>query len=100
MIPCILNKTAVTQETDHKYERFKTKFCSNLNYCCAKYCCIKSLSILTWIVELYVFGGKEPVTRVISCTNASALCFPKDACKKAWQKVGEVLLTKACLEYP
>ncbi len=65
MLPCVPNKTSVTQETDKNYAAFKTKFCANLNECCADWILNGTpLNFSSWMVGLFVFGECNPETRL------------------------------------
>ncbi len=71
MFPCVPNTTSVTQETDKKYAAFKTKFCANLNECCANRILYGTpLNFSLWMVGLFVFGGCNPETGLNKYSDA------------------------------
>ncbi len=98
VFPGIPNTISVTQETDRICGPFTTKFCSNLSECCYdRLFCGKLLSFAPWIFGLFVFGGCDPETGVDKYVDAFAGAFSKAQCIAAWEAVGAVPPTCACL---
>ncbi len=101
MYPCVPNTTAVMQETDQKYGAFKSYFRSNLSDACAdRLLYNKPLNFAPWIVGLFVFGGMDLETGVDRYRNAFVMSFTKEKCLAAWEMVGAIPPTRACLNDP
>ncbi len=99
LYPGVPNTTAVTQETDQNYGKFKSQFRTNLTLVVDKRVeKNKSVSLQPWLVGLIVFGGVDPVTEYELETSAFQVGFSVEECKRAWEKVGAAPLTKKCLD--
>ena len=100
LYPGVPNTTAVTQETDRNYGPFKTQFRLNLDAVVqARIRDGKSTSLQPWLVGLCVFGGRDPLTKLVIEMKDSAfeVGFSEDACIGAWEKIGAAPLTRKCL---
>ena len=100
LYPGVPNTTAVTQETDRNYGPFKTQFRLNLDAVVqARIRDGKSTSLQPWLVGLCVFGGRDPLTKLVIEIKDSAfeVGFSEDACIGAWEKIGAAPLTRKCL---
>ena len=98
LYPGVPNTTSVSQETDQNYGIFKSYFRRNLGKLTqhrieAK----KSVSFSPSLVGLLVFGGEDPETGMSDFHNAFEKGFSREKCLEAWEKVGAVPLTMACL---
>jgi hypothetical protein len=100
LYPCVPNTTAVTQETDRTYGKFKTSFRTNLELLVDE--CVtqdKSVKVQQYKLALLVFGGKDPETGLV-LPSAFEFGFGREECLVSWRKVGAALLTQACLKDP
>jgi hypothetical protein len=92
--PGIPNTTAVTQETDQNYGPFKTQFLKNLKRVSdARIMGDLHLSLPPYLVGLIVFGGVDPVSKVVVSDSAFELAFSKERNCEVWKKVGAAPLT-------
>jgi hypothetical protein len=92
------NTTAVTQETDQNYGPFKTQFTKNLKKISdARIMGDLPTSLPPWLVGLLVFGGMDPVSKVVVSESTFDVAFSKDRTCEVWKKVGAAPLTRACL---
>jgi hypothetical protein len=94
------NTTAVTQETDRTYSKFKSQFRKNLEllvYESVKQG--KSVAVPQYKHVLLVVGGEDPDTK-LELPSAFEMGFSREACKASWTKVGAAPLTRACLNDP
>ena len=97
--PGVPNTTAVTQETDQNYGPFKTQFTKNLKKISdARIMGDLPTSLPPWLVGLLVFGGMDPVSKVVVSESAFDVAFSKDRNCEVWKKVGAAPLTRACLQ--
>ena len=97
--PGVPNTTAVTQETDQNYGPFKTQFTKNLKKISdARIMQDLSTSLPPWLVGLLVFGGIDPVSKVVVSESAFDIAFSKEPNCEVWKKVGAAPLTRACLQ--
>ena len=98
--PCVPNTTAVTQETDRTYGKFKTQFRKNLELLVDK-CVEKEMSVKVpqYKLCLLVFGGEDPDTKLV-LPSAFDKGFGRNECLSAWAKVGAAPLTRKCLKDP
>lgn len=99
LYPGVPNTTAVTQETDRNYGKFKSQFRTNLELVVEQRVeNNESVSLQPWLVGLFVFGGTDPVTGCELEKSAFQEGFSREECKRAWEKVGAAPLTRKCLE--
>ena len=97
--PGVPNTTAVTQETDQNYGPFKTQFTKNLKKILdTRIMEDLSTSLPPWLVGLLVFGGIDPVSKVVVSESAFDIAFSKERNCEVWKKVGAAPLTRACLQ--
>ena len=88
MYPGVPNTTAVTQETDQNYGPFKTQFTKNLKKILdARIMRDLSTSLPPWLVGLLVFGGIDPVSKVVVSESAFDIAFSKEQNCEVWKKV-------------
>ena len=57
-----------------------------------------STSLPPWLVGLLVFGGIDPVSKVVVSESAFDIAFSKERNCEVWKKVGAAPLTRACLQ--
>ncbi len=57
-----------------------------------------STSLSPWLVGLTVFGGVDPVLKVIMSESSFDVAFSKEQSCEMLKKVGATLLTWACLQ--
>ncbi len=104
MYPGVPNTTAVSQETDRNYRPFKTVYHQNLRQMVQVQLDMgKSMSLQPCLVAIPVFSGVDPETNQKVGECAVTAGFNKEACLKAWEKVGVAFkntVTKACLDEP
>ena len=94
------NTTAVTQETDRTYGKFKSQFRKNLELLVDESVKQgKSVAVPQYKHVLLVFGGEDPDTK-LELPSAFEVGFSHEACKASWTKVGAAPLTRACLNDP
>ena len=100
LYPCVPNTTAVTQETDRTYGKFKTQFRKNLELLVDE-CVEKEMSVKVPQFKLcmLVFGGEDPDTKLV-LPSAFDIGFGRKECLSAWAKVGAAPLTRKCLNDP
>ena len=100
MYPCVPNTTAVTQETDRTYGKFKSQFRKNLELL-VEGCVEKEMSVKVPQCKLclLVFGGEDPNTKLI-LPLAFEIGFGRNECLSAWAKIGAAPLTRKCLKDP
>ena len=100
LYPCVPNTTAVTQETDRTYGKFKTRFRTNLEQLVDE-CVTEDLPVKVpqYKLALLVFGGKDPDTG-IELPSAFEFGFGREECLNSWRKVGAAPLTRASLKDP
>ena len=55
-------------------------------------------SLPPWLVGLIVFGGVDPVSKVVVSESAFDVAFSKERNCEVWKKVGAAPLTRACLQ--
>jgi hypothetical protein len=100
LYPCVPNTTAVTQETDRTYGKFKSAFRTNLELLVDE--CVrleKSVSVPQYKHGLLVFGGVDPDTG-LSLESAFESGFSRQCCLDSWRKIGAAPLTRKCLDDP
>lgn len=91
-------KKGKERNSDRKYGRFETKFCSNLSESCYDQLLFnKQLNFVPWIVGLFVFGVTYQETEVDCYVDTFVESFPKDTCIVVGEAVGAVPPTRACL---
>ncbi len=101
LFPGVPNTTAVSQETDRAYGPFKTAFRQNLTTLSAdRLAAGKKVSFPPWLVGLFVFGGCDPETGIDGYIDAFNFAFSREKCLRAWELVGAVPPTRACLKDP
>ena len=100
LYPGVPNTTAVTQETDQSYGPFQSAVRTNLQLIIDERIRINApRSLSPWIVGLVIFGGEDPETGLI-VGSAFQRGFSHALNIKAWEKVGAVPLSRACLASP
>ena len=90
------NASAVTQEANQNYGKFKLQFHTNLVLIVDNHLEMEqvSVSLQPWIVvPPVVFCCEDPVTKYKVVENAFQVGFSWDKYKCAWEKVGAALLT-------
>jgi len=100
LYPCIPNTTAVTQETDRTYGKFKSQFRKNLELLVDE--CVEqgiSVKVPQCKLCLLVFGGEDPDTKLV-LPSAFEIGFGRSECLSAWAKIGAAPLTRNCLKDP
>ncbi len=86
LYPCVPNATAVTQETDRTYGKFKSAFRMNLELLVDE--CVRldrSALVPQYKYGLLVFGGVDPDTG-LALELAFELGFLRQRCLDAWKK--------------
>ena len=99
---CVPNTTAVTQETDRTYGRFKSQYRANLNLELLVNELVKqdkSVSVPQYKHGLFVFGGVDPDTG-LELPSAFELGVSHQRCLDLWAKIGAAPLTRKCLDDP
>ena len=94
------NTTAVTQETDRTYGKFKSQYRQNLDLLVDA--CVnqgKSVSVPQYKHGLLVFGGIDEDTKV-ELPSAFEIGFSRKRCVDSWTKIGAAPLTRKCLDDP
>jgi hypothetical protein len=102
-IPClgVPNTTQSTQETDVCYSLFKSALCMKLAFIIkSRIKQGKSVSFQPFLVELFVFGGVDPVSGAVAAKNVFEERFSRGQCQNAWSRIGAAPLTRACLGDP
>jgi hypothetical protein len=101
LYPCVpSNTTAVTQETDRTYGRFKSQYRANLEMLVNELVKQdKPLSVPQHKHGLLVFGGVDPETN-LEIPSAFELGFSRERCLESWRKIGAAPLTRLCLDNP
>ena len=87
LYPCVPNTTAVTQETDRTYGKFKTSFCTYLELLVDE--CVtqdKSVKVQQYKLALLVFGGKDPETGLV-LPSVFEFGFGREECLASWRPV-------------
>ena len=58
-----------------------------------------STSLQPWLVELFVFCGEDPVSKLVLTEKECAfeVAFNTEANLRAWQKIGAAPCTRLCL---
>ena len=100
LYPGVPNTTSVTQETDRNYGPFKTQFRQNLERVVQRRIVMGlSTSLQPWLVGLFVFGGEDPVSKLVLTEKECAfeVAFNTEANLRAWQKIGAAPCTRLCL---
>ncbi len=101
LFPGVPNTTSVSQETDRGYGPFKTAFRKNLSTLSAdRMVAGKKVSFPPWLVGLFVFGGCDPETGIDGYEDAFNFAFSREKCLRAWELVGAIPPTRACLNDP
>ena len=99
LCPCVLNKTAVSRDTDINYGTLNTAFHQILDVVVQNSITVnKSTSLPPWIIGLVVFGGNYPESKKAVARNAFEDVLNKESCIDAWAKVGEAPCTIECLK--
>jgi hypothetical protein len=97
---CVLNTTAVTQETDRTYGRFKSQYRANLDMLIDELVRQdKTVSVPQHKHGLLVFGGVDSETK-LELPLAFDLGFSCQRCLDSWKKIGAAPLTRQCLNKP
>lgn len=89
----------MTQDTDHFYGPFKSKFAQILKALSNTH--IRGgypASLLPWMVGLLVFGGTNPVSQFVESESAFEFGFSKKKNLDAWRKCGTAPLTSCFLK--
>ncbi len=58
----------------------------------------KKVSFPPWMVGLFVFGGRDPETGIQGYIDSFNFAFSCEKCLQAWELVGAVPPTHACLK--
>ena len=89
LCPCVLNKTAVSRDTDINYGTLNTAFHQILDVVVQNRIIANKLtSMPPWIIGLVVFGGTYPKSKNVVDRNAFEDAFNKASCLDDWPKVG------------
>ena len=100
LYPCVPNTTAVTQETDRTYGKFKSQYRVNLELLVDELVKQdKTVSVPQHKHGLLVFGGID-VDTGLEIPSAFELGFSRQRCLDSWAKIGAVPLTRKCLNEP
>jgi hypothetical protein len=100
LYPCVPNTTAVTQETDRTYGKFKSQYRVNLELLVDELVKQdKTVSVPQHKHGLLVFGGVD-VDTGLEIPSAFELGFSRQRCFDSWAKIGAVPLTRKCLNEP
>ena len=100
LYPCVPNTTAVTQETDRTYGKFKSQYRANLELLVDELVKQdKTVSVPQHKHGLLVFGGVD-VDTGLEIPSAFELGFSRQRCLDSWAKIGAVPLTRKCLNEP
>ena len=57
-----------------------------------------STSLPPWLIGLTVFGGMNPMLKVVVSDSAFDVAFSKEKNCEVWKKVGAAPLTQSCLQ--
>ena len=100
LYPSVPNTAAVSQETDQSFGPFQSAIRSNLQLLIDEQICKDAPRALSlWIVGLVVFSGCDPETGLI-VASAFEKGFSKAQNICAWEQVGDVSLSRKCLQSP
>ena len=99
LYPGVLNATAVSQETDHKYGPFKIQFQKDLDDLVqARIEKQLSICIQPSFVGLTMLGGMDPISGHDLSSSAFQIGCSRPACLSACNKVGAAPLNTNCLD--
>ncbi len=89
---------AVSEEPDRHYGPIKSKFQINLSECCSERLLHNKLFYSEpWMMGLFLFERTDPERGVSGYCDAFAASFSKQQCIAAWEAVGDIPCTQACL---
>ena len=98
LYPCVPNTTAVLQETDQTYGRFKSQYRVNLELLVEELVRQdKTVSVPQHKHGLLVFGGVD-INTGLELPSAFELGFSCQRCLESWVKIGAAPLTRKCLD--
>ena len=104
LYPCVPNTTAVMQETDRTYGKFKSQFRKNLELLVDELVEQEmSIKVPQYKLCLLAFGGEDPdfaETSKLVLPSAFEYGFGREECLKSWRKIGAAPLTRQCLSDP